>query len=85
MQYIKIGESILQVTKPVEIKSEIHEYTLDFLLSQKENILKQKNDFIEARDRELLEIDELLNQAETLGLKTQAELKVIFEEQIKEI
>ena len=69
MDYTKIDANTLSVTKPVEVKEETHEYTLDFLKSQEIQILKQKNDFVEARDKELLEVRELLAQCENLGIK----------------
>jgi len=79
MDYIKINANTLSVTKPVEIKEETHEYTLDFLKQQEIDILRQKNDFIEARDKELLEVRTLISEAEKLGLKTS---DVIREEQL---
>jgi hypothetical protein len=67
--YEKKDDTTLQVTKPVEVKEETHEYTLDFLKSQEVQILKQKNDYVEARDKELLEVRTLIAEAEKLGIK----------------
>ena len=69
MEYIKKDENTLSVTKPVEVKEETHEYTLEFLKQQEVQILKQKNDFVEARDNELLEVRELIAQCKNLGIK----------------
>lgn len=80
MEYEKKDEKTLLVTKPVETKEEVNEYKLDFLKQQEINILKQKNDFIEARDKELLEVRELIAQCETLGIKSEAEVVLRVEE-----
>lgn len=83
MEYVKKDDITLQVVKPVEIKEETNEYKLDFLKNQEIAILKQKNDFIEARDKELLEVRELIAQCEGLGIKS--EVAVALEvEQAKE-
>jgi hypothetical protein len=82
MDYIKIDENTLSVTKPVEVKEETHEYTLDFLKQQEIQILKQKNDYVEARDKELSEVRTLISEAEKLGIKERPSLEA---ETLKEI
>lgn len=69
--YEKVDDITLKVTKEVEIKSEENTYGLDFLKQQEINILKQKNDFIEARDKELVEVMELIAKCEELGIKSE--------------
>lgn len=87
MEYTKKDDNTLQVIKAVEVKEETHEYSLDFLKRQEVNILKQKNDFIEARDKELVEVRELIAQCETLGIKekvaVELEVETLKEELIK--
>jgi len=39
------------------------------LKQQELDILKQKNDFIEARDKELVEVRKIIAEAEKLGIK----------------
>lgn len=63
-------ENELKVVKQVETVSEENTYKLDFLLSQKEAILKQRNDFVEARNKELTEVDALIAKCEELGVKS---------------
>ncbi|PIP38190.1 MAG: hypothetical protein COX19_14120 [Desulfobacterales bacterium CG23_combo_of_CG06-09_8_20_14_all_51_8] len=84
MEYIKKDETTLEATKSVETKEEVNEYKLDFLKKQEVNILKQKNDFVETRDLELLEIRELIAKCEELGVKSEIEVK-LAEETAKEI
>ena len=84
MEYIKKDETTLEATKSVETKEEVNEYKLDFLKKQEINILKQKNDFVETRDLELLEIRELIAKCEELGVKSEIEVK-LAEETAKEI
>ena len=70
-------ETTLLVTKPVEVAPiEAKEYKLDFLKQQEVAILKQKNDYIEARDKELLEVREMISQAEGLGIKSEIAVKL---------
>ena len=67
----------LLVTKPAETPvAETKEYTLDFLEQQELSILKQKNDYVEARDKELAEVRELISQAKLIGIKSEIELEV---------
>ena len=73
---IKIDENSLSVTKPVEVKEETHEYTLDFLKSQEIQIQKQADDFASARQIELDEVRELIIQCENLGIKEKVDLEV---------
>lgn len=71
MEYLKKDEVTLSVTKPVE---ETKEYDLDFLKQQEVNILKQMNDFVEARKIELEEVRELIAKCEELGVRSKDEV-----------
>lgn len=83
MEYIKKDEVTLEVTKPVETTEETKEYKLDFLKQQELDILKQKNDFVEARNKELDEVRALIAKCEELGVKSQQEVE-LAEETAKE-
>jgi len=86
MEYEKISEVELQATKPVEVKEEVSTYKYDFLKQQELDILKQKNDFVEARNKELVEVRALIAKCEELGVKSELEVelaKEIAEEEIK--
>ena len=73
-QFSKLDETTLQVVKPVEVREETKTFDLDFLKQQEINILKQKNDFIEARDLELEEVRELIAQCEILKVRSKTEV-----------
>jgi len=81
-EYTKIDENTLSVTKPVEVKEETHEYSLDFLKQQEIDIQKQADDFASARQIELDEVRELIIQCENLGIKEKVDLE---DETLKEI
>lgn len=72
----KVNNSTLKVIKTVESTTEEKEYDINFLKQQEVNILKQKNDFNEARDKELVEVRVMLAEAEKLGIKTIAEVEL---------
>lgn len=74
MEYSKKDDVTLAVTKPVEVKEETKEYDLDFLKQQEVDILKQMNDFVDARKVELEEVRELLLKAEELGVRSKVEV-----------
>ena len=73
--YSKKNDTTLQVVKTVEPIEETKEYDLDFLRQQEVAILKQMNDFVDARNVELTEVRELLKKAEELGVKSQLEME----------
>jgi hypothetical protein len=74
MEYLKKDDTTLQVVKPVEVKEETHDYTLDFLKQQEVQITKQRDDFVVAREAELKEVNELIAQCEVLGIKSRVEI-----------
>jgi hypothetical protein len=87
MEYKKVSATEIEVTKTPVVAPIVNKYSLDFLKKQELDILKQMNDFIEARQMELDEVRGLITEAGTLGLKTQAEVtaeQVIVKETILE-
>jgi len=80
--YEKVDDTTIKVTKEVEIKTEEKTYDLDFLRQQEVNILKQKNDFVEARNVELEEVRLLIAECEKIGLMSKIELESTREELI---
>ena len=81
MDYVKKDETTLQVTTTVAVQPAevVKEYDLDFLKAQEVAILKQANDFAEARNVELAEVRELLAQCERLGIRGKAEVALELE------
>jgi len=73
--YEKKDEQTLVVSKTAEVTTETNEYTLEFLLQQELSILKQRNKYIEARDKELAEVRELIAQAKLLGIVSDLEVE----------
>lgn len=71
----KIDDNSMEVEKTEPSITKKVRYSYDFLLSQKIAIQAQKDREITQRDRELLEINTLLTEAKTLGLKTLAEIE----------
>jgi hypothetical protein len=80
--YEKQDDTTLRVIKPVVTQeTESVSYDLETLQNQEISILKSKNDFVEARDKELEEVRELISQAEKLGIKTKAEVALETEQE----
>jgi hypothetical protein len=85
MEYLKKDDTTLEVVKPVETTEETKEYKLDFLREQELSILKQKNEFVEARNKELEEVRTLIAECEKLGIKSQIEVDLAEEEAKEEV
>lgn len=70
-QYTKTEDNKLRVveTIPEKVKPAV-DYDLDFLLQQREEIQKQKDEFDVLRDAELHEVDSLIAQAKNLEIKS---------------
>ena len=83
MEYIKKDETTLSVSKPVETIAETNDYKLDFLKQQELDILKQMNDFVAERKRELEEVRSLIAKCTELGIKTSLEVETEKEALIK--
>ena len=66
---IKNANGQLEVTIQKEApEAEVKIYDYDFLIQQKANIIKQANDFLSLRQKELDEVIILLGQCEQLGI-----------------
>jgi len=85
MEYIKKDELTLEVTKTPEAVEEVNEYKLSFLKEQELSILKQKNDYIEARNTELEEVRELIAKCEELGVKEELEVEEEKEAELEKL
>jgi len=72
--YRKKDEYTLEVEKPKEvlqpskIEKEIQTYDYGFLLNQKEAITKQRNEMITLKEKELAEVQELIDESNKLGI-----------------
>lgn len=76
MEYIKNSESELKVIKEIEVAPTTEQvYDYDFLKNQEISILKSKNDFVQARDKELEEVRALIAKCEELGIRSKIELE----------
>lgn len=82
MQYEKVDDKTLKVIK-TSPDTEI-EYNVDFLKEQEVSILKSKNDFIEARNVELVEVRALIAKCVELDIKSVVEVE-LEEEKAKEL
>lgn len=65
--YEKKGESILVTIRTVTTESR-SEHTLEDLKNQRLAILRSIDDFISARKTELAEVDEMISEAQKLGI-----------------
>lgn len=68
MEYKKIDNSIIEVTKTIPEIKKVSKYSYDFLLEQKKQIQLQKDKYDEERDTELAEVDAHIAECEKLGL-----------------
>ena len=66
----KVNSSSIQVTKEaVTAEPVTRVYDYSFLLSQRANIIRQANDYLAQRKTELDEVNNLIAQADALGVK----------------
>jgi hypothetical protein len=79
MEATKISDYEIEIAVPAEVKTETKRYSLDFLRQQEIDILKSKNDFCEARDKELFEVRGLMAECVKLGCKTKIEIELARE------
>lgn len=76
MEYIKKSDNEMEVVKEAVIAEPVKvTYSIDFLKSQELQILKQINDYVESRKKELEEVRIFISEAEKLGLKTSEVLR----------
>lgn len=79
MEATKISDSEIEIAVSAEVKTETKRYSIDFLKQQEIDILKSKNDFCEARDKELFEVRELMAECVKHGCKTKIEIELARE------
>ena len=73
MEITKINDSTIQVTKELAAPDPIiSKYDYDFLVSQRSRIIADANNYIDARQAELDEVNEILDKCDTLGIKSKA-------------
>lgn len=68
MEIIKVGDNSIRITKDI-ITSQSNVYSHGDLIKQRENIQAQKAKEIEQRDKEIAEVDMLINECIKLGIK----------------
>ena len=68
-----VSDTKLKVTTQETTKEVTRNYDLDSLNKRKKMITKRMNDMIARQEDELAEVDALISQCETLGIKSRAE------------
>ena len=69
MESIKISDNEIQITKQGEAPAPIIiSYKYDFLIAQKAKIIADANNYLQARQKELAEVNTLLTECEKLGI-----------------
>lgn len=71
MEYVKIDDSTIQVTKESEVivSAKTTVYSVDFLKRQELDIIAQRDEMISRKDAELAEVRVLLAECKKLGIK----------------
>ena len=72
MECAKISDNEIKVVKTETTESE-QNYTYEYLLTQRANIIKQKEAWNAKRDEEIAEVDALLAECEKLGISAKVE------------
>lgn len=72
--YTKVDETTIKMTEE-KVEQKETSYNLDFLKSQEIQILKQMNDFVAERKKELEEVRILIAKCTELGIKTSLEIE----------
>ncbi len=79
---VKLDDSTIEITKQEPVPApKVTKYDYSFLVSQRAQIIKQRDEQLSARQKELDEVDGLLAECEKLGVKG----KVAVEEPVKEV
>jgi len=82
MEAIVNADGKLEVTVQKEAPAaEVKTYDYSFLLSQRAAIIKQANDYLAQRQKELTEVKDLIARAELLGI-TEAVMPAPLQEKI---
>ena len=71
IQYSKANDNCLRITENIENISDI---SIDSLIAQRDNYISYKADFCANYDRQIAVLNDKINQAISLGIKTQAEI-----------
>ena len=66
--FTKVDDTTIKKTQEVEIKAGEKTYNIDFLKQQEIAIIRQRDDFVAAREVELKEVQELIAKCEELGI-----------------
>ena len=67
--YVKVSDTEIEVTKQDPAPAPVtNKYDYDFLIQQRKDIQKQKDDYDALRDAELLEVNTLISEADKLGI-----------------
>ena len=77
MEYIKISDNEIKVIKTETNESE-QNYTYEYLLTQRANIIKQKETEDAKRNEEIAEVDTLLAECEKLGIAEKVESEEVI-------
>ena len=75
----KVDDNTIKVTKTEETISEVtHSY--EYLILQRASIIKDKENYIALRDKEIAEIDAILAECVTLSIGVKEDIKEVSEE-----
>jgi hypothetical protein len=71
-------DGVLRRTKQEEApKPQVNDFKLEFLIEQKKAIEAQRDAYVSARNVEIAEIDEMLEECSKLGIATKVEEKEV--------
>lgn len=82
MEYTKITNSQIRVSRTSEPVITENTYDYNQLLAQKEQIIKQRDEMIEIKEKELAEVDAILAQCVELKITAEPITEPIIEEKI---
>lgn len=68
METKKLSDSAMEVTETKELVT-VNSYEYDFLIAQLARIKKQKEDEMAQRDAEIAQVENLIAEADKLGIK----------------
>ena len=69
LESVKINDNEIEITKQADAPASVKtKYDYDFLLNQRAQIIKQANDYMDQRQAELDEVNELILECDKLGV-----------------
>jgi len=68
--YEVVDEFTIRQTRPVVVETESHNFDLDFLYNQRLAIVRQRDEQVSAQNKALAEVEELIEAAEAVGVKS---------------